>query len=90
MLFALSYSGYQDWLNKLSSQILLWSVAVTNSILVFTNEWHGLIWNGFTNNEQLDNVLIFQHGPGFYGLFLQIMFSFWRYFFPLESHAKCF
>src|SRR5688572_25490306 len=26
LIFALAYSGYHNWLNKISSQILLWSV----------------------------------------------------------------
>ncbi|MBL8099203.1 MAG: diguanylate cyclase [Anaerolineales bacterium] len=85
VMFALAYSGYSDWLNKLNSQILLWSVTVINSLLVFTNEWHSLIWNGFTNNETVDNVLIFHHGPGFlwivatnYIFVLSIFFFLWK------------
>lgn len=85
LMFALAYSGYMEWLNKISSQILLWSMTVINSLMVFTNEWHELIWNGFTNNKTIDNVLIFHHGPAFlwivatnYIFVISIFFFLWK------------
>ncbi|MBX3036493.1 MAG: diguanylate cyclase [Anaerolineales bacterium] len=85
LMFALAYAGYIDWLHKFSSQIFLWSVTVFNSLMVFTNEWHELVWNDFTDSEIVDNVIIFHHGPAFlwivamnYIFVLSIFFFLWK------------
>lgn len=85
LMFALAYSGYIDWLHKFHSQFFLWSVTVINSLMVFTNELHSLVWNDFTNSEIVDNVIIFHHGPAFlwivatnYIFVLSIFFFLWK------------
>lgn len=64
-LFAVEYSGRKYWLTK-RNRILLWAIPVITIGLVFTNEYHGLIW---TNILPLDEVgsqfLVYTHGIGF-------------------------
>jgi diguanylate cyclase (GGDEF)-like protein len=44
----------------------LWVVPAFNVGLVATNEWHRLIWTGFLPSADKTNLIIYQHGPGFY------------------------
>lgn len=80
--FALSYAGYEAWLKKPWVKFLLIGLPAVTTLLAWTNDWHGLIWSGFTPNLQADNVLIFHHGPAFtliallgYGLIFTIFVS---------------
>ncbi|MBI2330978.1 MAG: PAS domain S-box protein, partial [Chloroflexi bacterium] len=43
-------------------------ITISNILLVATNEWHGWIWRGF--KAVGDNIIVFEHGPGFFWLSL--------------------
>ncbi len=46
--------------------IYLWVVPVLTIILVFTNDFHHLIWTGFSWSKAGFNILNYHHGPVFY------------------------
>ena len=79
-----SYVGYDQWLSKRWFKFLFSFIPLSNILLVWTNDLHGLIWSGFRPNEFADNVLIFEHGPAFtwiavtgYLLITVIIFPLW-------------
>jgi len=44
----------------------LFVVPALEVVAVFTNEWHHLVWTGFTFAVGVSNVLIYHHGPLFW------------------------
>jgi hypothetical protein len=46
--------------------IFLWVIPVLTIILVFTNDFHHLIWTGFSWSNAGFNILNYHHGPAFY------------------------
>ncbi|MGE5316645.1 MAG: histidine kinase N-terminal 7TM domain-containing protein [Chloroflexota bacterium] len=50
----------------------LYLYSFVNLILVWTNDYHHLVWKGFTWNATADNILIYNHGPAY---FLFALFS---------------
>ncbi len=65
ILFAIHYAGYDHWLKPKWTALLLWGIPLFNTLLAFTNEWHGWLWTGFTPSPHGNNVVIFNHGPAF-------------------------
>ncbi len=47
-------------------RLLIWTIPTLTIGLVFTNEFHHLIWSGFKFSQTTDNLLIYQHGFGFW------------------------
>ena len=45
---------------------LFWIIPIITLLLVFTNNFHALIWTGFSWSPMGENVLIYHHGPAFY------------------------
>lgn len=85
LMFALAYAGHLDWLGKVQIQVVLWVFPIIASVIVFTNDFHHLIWTHFSYNEFEDNVLIFHHGSGFlwlagisYLFILSTVFFLWQ------------
>ncbi|MBL8100628.1 MAG: PAS domain-containing protein [Anaerolineales bacterium] len=83
-LFVLSYAGYDDWLKKAWVKILFFAVPIFNLLLIWTNDWHGLIWNGFRNSTTAENVIIFEYGAWFswititnYVMILTLIITLW-------------
>lgn len=83
-LFALSYAGHDDWLNKKWVKALFILIPTTNILLTWTNELHGLVWTGFTRSDAGENVVVFEHGPGFsvivitgYAMILTLIVTLW-------------
>ena len=66
VLFAISYSGHLNWLKPAWAKILLAIIPVSNILLAWTNEWHGWMWSGYRLVDAANNVLLFEHGPGFF------------------------
>jgi diguanylate cyclase (GGDEF)-like protein/PAS domain S-box-containing protein len=64
-LFAVSYAGYDELLQRKSVRAFLWIVPTSNVLLAWTNDWHGWLWTGFTRSDFGDNTVIFEHGPAF-------------------------
>jgi PAS domain S-box-containing protein len=66
LLFVLDYSQRSDWLTP-GRIALLWIVPLITIGLVFTNEWHLLIWPRITPASGAPGaMLIYDHGIGFW------------------------
>ncbi|HEY9735784.1 MAG TPA: histidine kinase N-terminal 7TM domain-containing protein, partial [Trichocoleus sp.] len=65
LIFALRFTEWRSWL-KSSNARCLWFMPICNAVLVATNDWHGLVWVGFLGGPAGSNLLIYQHGPGFF------------------------
>ncbi|HVP91781.1 MAG TPA: histidine kinase N-terminal 7TM domain-containing protein [Terriglobales bacterium] len=66
LFFALGYSRSTDWLTHVR-RALLWAIPVTTLALALTNEWHHLIWTGFSLAKAAGaRLLIYDHGPFFW------------------------
>lgn len=63
--FTITYIQQKNWLNK-RRMIALWIPPVVILTLTMTNQWHGLIWSGFTPGSVSSNVLIYHRGPLFW------------------------
>ncbi len=67
MIFTLEYRQMRRFLTP--RYLLLYSVIpLTALVVTMTNDWHGLIWNGFTYSLTEPNTLIYGHGPGYFAL----------------------
>jgi signal transduction histidine kinase len=64
-LFALTYAGYEDWLKKRLAKAFFWFIPISNILLAWTNDWHGLLWSSFHRSEFGNNTVIFEHGLGY-------------------------
>ncbi|MCE9645900.1 MAG: PAS domain S-box protein [Chloroflexi bacterium] len=62
-LFALSFAGFDSWIEKKWVKALFVFIPASNILLITTNGFHGWIWKGFIQSS--NNVVIFEHGPGF-------------------------
>lgn len=66
LAFALVYSGHTRWLRRWLFAALS-IVPILTNVLVWTNDWHGLIWPAVTiDNRGLAPILSFDHGPAFW------------------------
>ena len=65
-LFALRYSRSTVWLTTWK-RLLLWTVPVATFGLAVTNDWHHLIWTGFSQATDTEiHLLVYHHGPFFW------------------------
>src|SRR5262245_53389877 len=64
LLFALAYSR-QLYL-PLRGQLLLWTVPAITMAIVWTNEYHHLIWTTIEKSSRHTSVLIYGHGAWFW------------------------
>jgi len=69
--FALEYTRPEKRLSGVQRALLLVLPAV-NVLLAATNGWHHLVWQGFEAGPAGSNLLIYQHGPGFYLVMLVV------------------
>lgn len=66
LAFGLQYTGQGRWLNRRTIPLLLIS-PITTLVLVWTNEYHGLIWSNISLDTSGDfPILDFSHGIGFW------------------------
>jgi diguanylate cyclase (GGDEF)-like protein len=63
LLFALEFTGHSRWLTW-RRIAFLWLIPAANFVLVATNQWHSLVWTGFSW-ERPSTDLIYHHGSGF-------------------------
>ncbi len=60
--FALTFSRFERWLTR-RVQAVIWGVPAALLLLVFTNEFHGLVWPSIVPlTDEPGSVLIYQHG----------------------------
>ncbi len=65
-IFTLFYTGREIWLTRKRIALLL-IIPLITLVLVWTNEYHGLVWSGFIlNTEGSFSTLINVHGPWFW------------------------
>jgi PAS domain S-box-containing protein len=64
LLFAIQFAECERLLTA-RSQFLLWLMPLLTISLALSNEYHHLIWTGFAPVEGT-NLVIFEHGPGFW------------------------
>ncbi len=64
LMFALAYTQGTQWL-RFPRLVLLCIPPVLIDALVWTNEWHGLVWSSLTMSSD-GNVLVYGHGVAFY------------------------
>jgi PAS domain S-box-containing protein len=91
----LAYMGSDARLKPHVIWPILVIIPISNILLAWTNDFHGLLWAGFVNNEFADNVVIFQHGPGFlwvsagaYVLVMTILLGIWQVYNTGFSFAR--
>jgi diguanylate cyclase (GGDEF)-like protein len=46
--------------------LLLWAVPILTLGLVWTNEFHNLVWSGFYRGSAAANILVYEHGPWYW------------------------
>jgi diguanylate cyclase (GGDEF)-like protein/PAS domain S-box-containing protein len=83
-LFALSYTGNEEWLNSGVSKVLV-VLSGSNALLAWTNEFHSWLWTDFKYGDIGDNTAIFEPGPAYiwsiftgYGMMMIIIVSLWQ------------
>ncbi len=65
LMFAFYFTTQKDW-QQFQHTALLWILPIFNVVLVATNEWHRLVWTAFLPGPQGSNLIVYQHGPGFF------------------------
>jgi signal transduction histidine kinase len=65
LIFVLRFTG-KDKLLTVKNVVLLFIVPVITLLLTLTNEWHGLIWTGFSDISEQTNLMEYYHGIGFW------------------------
>ncbi|MBW4488590.1 MAG: diguanylate cyclase [Trichocoleus desertorum ATA4-8-CV12] len=65
LIFATHFTQQKQWLTP-KNLASLWALPILNVILVMTNSWHHWVWTGFLWSSDRNNLLIYEHGPGFF------------------------
>ena len=65
LIFAIEFTRRHEWLTR-RNVALLCIMPILNVIMAATNEWHGLIWTGFSPGPSGSNLLVYHHGPWFW------------------------
>lgn len=78
VFFTIHYAHYEERLDTRSLTFLLLLLPLSNILLAFTNDLHGLLWSSFSWSETGENIALFHHGPAFAWVvgtgYLQILF----------------
>jgi len=64
-LLVMEYSQQREWLQR-RKLVLVWIIPIITICLVFTNQYHHLIWQAITTNPDQGNLLIYHYGPWFW------------------------
>jgi len=66
LIFALEYAGYHWW-KRPRNLILLWVLPVVSIAMVWTNDWHRLLWPNILPSPGTGGAILeWQHGPWFW------------------------
>jgi len=65
LLFARAYSR-REARPGLGRRFGLWAIPTLTLLLVFTNEWHHLVWTAIVNPLDLGGEPLYRHGPWFW------------------------
>jgi PAS domain S-box-containing protein len=63
LLCVMHFAGLGEWAERTRFRVILFALPVLSVLLIASNELHGWIWSGF--KPAGNNVLVFEHGPGF-------------------------
>lgn len=63
--FALAFAGRDRWVTPFRWG-MMWVLPITAMALAATNDWHRLVWTGYSPGPEGTNLLIYHHGPGFW------------------------
>ena len=79
---SLYIAGLDQWADSRLLRAAVFSIPISNILLIATNELHGWVWNGFTPAG--NNIFVFHHGPAFtwivvtgYAIILTMVFILW-------------
>lgn len=67
LIFAVTFARQTIWLRGYKL-LLLWLPAMVSVLLVSTNHWHHWVWTDFLPGPRDSNMIIYQHGRGFFGI----------------------
>jgi signal transduction histidine kinase len=65
LIFVLRFTGKDKFLSKKHIS-LLFVIPLITLVLTLTNEWHNLIWSGFSAISEKTNLMEYYHGIGFW------------------------
>ncbi len=65
LIFTLQYTGHEKWVTR-RNMILISLIPLITLLLVFTNEYHGLVWSNVTTREGPFVTSVYSHGPWFW------------------------
>lgn len=65
LIFVLRFTGKDRFLSKKHIS-LLFLIPLITLVLTLTNEWHKLIWSGFSAISEKTNLMEYYHGIGFW------------------------
>jgi len=65
LFFAVEFTRRHEWLTR-RNVALLCIIPILNVVMAATNEWHGLIWTGFSPGPSGSNLLVYHHGLWFW------------------------
>jgi diguanylate cyclase (GGDEF)-like protein/PAS domain S-box-containing protein len=66
VLFAFRFAGRSGVLRSYGARALFWILPIVNVLFAATNEWHGLLWSGFSPGAEGSLILMYHHGPWYY------------------------
>ena len=67
LMFALQHAGMGDRLTR-GRRAMLGAIPILSVGLAFTNDWHRLLWTGFSAGPEGSHQLIYHHGPIFFAI----------------------
>ena len=67
LLLALRYSRMDRWLTP-HMIALYWVGPVLATVAAFTNDYHHLVWPWFSSIDPATNLIVYGHGPVFWGI----------------------
>lgn len=71
LVFAIHFALQKQWLTT-KKFVVLAVMPIANALLVATNEWHHLVWTGFSLLPETSNVVVYEHGPGFFWIMVWV------------------
>jgi len=67
LVFALRHAGAAAWLTA-RRLALLTTIPIVNLGIVLANDWHHLVWKGFSEGAPGSHQIIYHHGPLFFAI----------------------
>jgi PAS domain S-box-containing protein len=65
LIFVMRFTGRDKWLIP-RNRMIMFIIPVITFVLAATNEYHHLIWSGFSSIAPKTNIMVYHHGIGFW------------------------